>query len=62
MGPTCIYCRHCDVAELEAEEFLICDLHGEERLKVVAMGDTCRDWFPGLLVIAEECGEGRLRL
>jgi len=50
MGPTCIHCRHCDIAEVDGEDFLICDLHGEDRLKVVAMGDTCFDWFPGLLV------------
>lgn len=44
MGPTCIHCKHCDVAELEGEEFLVCDQSGEERLKVVSALDTCRDW------------------
>lgn len=44
MGPTCIHCKHCDVAELSGEEFLVCDLAGEDRLKVVAALQTCRDW------------------
>jgi len=49
MGPSCIHCKHCDVAELEGEEFLICDQVGEERLKVVAALDTCRDWQKSML-------------
>lgn len=47
MGPNCIHCKFVDVAELEGEEFLVCDRAGQDRLKVVAALDTCRDWQKG---------------